>query len=696
MHNVLSDEKKDEPSTSTSTSASSPSGLTKRGAGKRVQLAKILAQPPSPPKEPEIIGEGLPLIQRLRLLKQKEDRERKQQEEREAMMQSLMPAPKPQSPPAAPEPAAAATAAPPPVPTPAPAPVKPVKRLAGAALLRSIVKTTAAVEAPPPASAPSKESTQPVTSAQKEPPKRESVSSVESGSLSSPPSSALVSRTLSPPLKSGALLIGEAAAIAASRATTEPISISAPPMPPKLSGQVSFSPPVSSGSMSPPVMDISTGRDRSASASSSFTRPPPRSAYIMMRPAALNFRQKTYGSVDDLSPEFSRLPFVKKLKILNERQKIAALLTSKTSSNILTRSTSEGSNENTTVTGSSSTEPQVEDTLHSVALGRRTQSNQEQLQGQSDEATEASAVPSSSSSRVTSKYDQSPPEREVTSDGSVGRGLSTMQAPSSRVATQLASTTSTSSSISVVHVSNTTKCLTKLVTDDASKTLSTTHSCTIPSRLSPTPTSLHVVGSGGGSSSKKRKKTKKMHAASSPTAEKKDDEGSSSSSSSSTPSPPELDSTETPERRNLKSILKRLAKSEDAGDAEGKVGGDVAMRMRDERKLMKAPTIEGYAARHRKFAKNVTFHRQAVTVVSPEDVVALASRTGTEISQTTESMQICRSEDKICDPDNDFSGGESGTGTQTEQLIPVGEHSCTPDVSTFKWHPLMRARFMHA
>lgn len=34
---------------------------------------------------------------------------------------------------------------------------------------------------------------------------------------------------------------------------------------------------------------------------------------------------KKYDSIDDLSPEYSGLPFVKKLKILNERQKLAAL-----------------------------------------------------------------------------------------------------------------------------------------------------------------------------------------------------------------------------------------------------------------------------------------------------------------------------------------------------------------------------------
>lgn len=36
-------------------------------------------------------------------------------------------------------------------------------------------------------------------------------------------------------------------------------------------------------------------------------------------------RTKQYESIDDLSPEYCGLPFVKKLKILNERQKLAEL-----------------------------------------------------------------------------------------------------------------------------------------------------------------------------------------------------------------------------------------------------------------------------------------------------------------------------------------------------------------------------------
>lgn len=43
------------------------------------------------------------------------------------------------------------------------------------------------------------------------------------------------------------------------------------------------------------------------------------------KPFKLMCEPKDYRSVDDLSPEYSGLPFVKKLKILNERQKLAEL-----------------------------------------------------------------------------------------------------------------------------------------------------------------------------------------------------------------------------------------------------------------------------------------------------------------------------------------------------------------------------------
>lgn len=62
------------------------------------------------------------------------------------------------------------------------------------------------------------------------------------------------------------------------------------------------------------------------SASESDTGRPPKLKTNKVRPINLQRSEpKKYKSVDDLSPEYSGLPFVKKLKILNERQKLAAL-----------------------------------------------------------------------------------------------------------------------------------------------------------------------------------------------------------------------------------------------------------------------------------------------------------------------------------------------------------------------------------
>lgn len=67
------------------------------------------------------------------------------------------------------------------------------------------------------------------------------------------------------------------------------------------------------------------------------------------------------------------------------------------------------------------------------------------------------------------------------------------------------------------------------------------------------------------------------------------------------------ESNETLERRTLKSILKKL--SEDVTPAES------PERSNELKRLIRAPTLEGYAARHSKFAKSVTFNRH--TLPSP-------------------------------------------------------------------------------
>lgn len=65
---------------------------------------------------------------------------------------------------------------------------------------------------------------------------------------------------------------------------------------------------------------VSDSELKSDTAESTFTK-----VKRKPRPFKLSSEPKDYRSVDDLSPEYSGLPFVKKLKILNERQKLAEL-----------------------------------------------------------------------------------------------------------------------------------------------------------------------------------------------------------------------------------------------------------------------------------------------------------------------------------------------------------------------------------
>jgi hypothetical protein len=73
-------------------------------------------------------------------------------------------------------------------------------------------------------------------------------------------------------------------------------------------------------------------------------------------------------------------------------------------------------------------------------------------------------------------------------------------------------------------------------------------------------------------------------------------------------SPPSPESNETQERRNLKSILKKLSSNSEDSDV---LKSSTTSRI-EFRKLMRAQTVEGYAARHSKFAKSVTFNRESL------------------------------------------------------------------------------------
>ncbi|XP_035701057.1 uncharacterized protein LOC110861989 isoform X3 [Folsomia candida] len=531
MHNVvLSDEK--EPSSPSTPTTSIPLSLKSvlSAATKRVQLprAPSISHPPPAPaavETQELIGAGLPLIQRLRLLRQKEEREKKQAEERDALLKMLIPSNLSISSP---------TSSPPNLQTTRAA-VETYQKASSAIPLESH-------QHPLPFSAQLR---------QGDHQQRGSVSSAEGpgSGYSSPASSSLpLLGTFSP--KSASLLIGEAAAAAVLKVTTAESSKST------ISTNPSSFPPV--WTASPPRGPLANMP--SSSSSSSQRRQEDNeedltedsslvSHYVAAgtdgeRPSGLRLRQqlsasKNYGSVDDLSPEFSRLPFIKKLKILNERQKIAELLMTKSANSVLTRSTSEGSNENPSVPGELLVGPDAELLLHSVHLGRRTQSHREgqQVGDNEDVSVQQSPLisPPLTSPHSKDEYATQPP-RPSTSD-----------------------TTSTHSA--------------------------------------------------------KRKRRKKPGSRNNNKGGKKPDgnEGSTEDSSS---SPPAEEDNETPERRNLKSILKKLAQFEDQEEGE---------EHEKEKELLKSQTILGYAARHRKYTKNVTFHRQGVTLRSPDELPTSSS-----------------------------------------------------------------------
>jgi hypothetical protein len=107
--------------------------------------------------------------------------------------------------------------------------------------------------------------------------------------------------------------------------STSPLQATSPTPSPFITSQMTSQPLSTSQpqvvlSTSPPLMSSPPQVTSPVLSSSGSERSP--------KPSLLSIRQDTkfYQSIDDLSPEYSGLPFVKKLKILNERQKLAALV----------------------------------------------------------------------------------------------------------------------------------------------------------------------------------------------------------------------------------------------------------------------------------------------------------------------------------------------------------------------------------
>ena len=115
--------------------------------------------------------------------------------------------------------------------------------------------------------------------------------------------------------------------------------------------------------------------------------------------------------------------------------------------------------------------------------------------------------------------------------------------------------------------------------------------------------------------------------------------------STTSPQDPTSPENETLERRNLKSILKKLSAGSRTGSSETSTTStpDRERVTAELRKLMRAPTIEGYAARHLKLSKSVTFNKY--TLQSPPSEQTLCN---TPVSD--EHLKIDGSQDQTSLP----------------------------------------------
>ncbi|KPJ07787.1 Cyclic nucleotide-gated cation channel alpha-3 [Papilio machaon] len=138
------------------------------------------------------------------------------------------------------------------------------------------------------------------------------------------------------------------------------------------------------------------------------------------------------------------------------------------------------------------------------------------------------------------------------------------------------------------------------------------------------------------------------------------------------------ESNETLERRTLKSILKKL--SEDVTPVQS------PERSNELRKLIRAPTIEGYAARHSKFAKSVTFHRH--TLPSPpasapsdidDEVFHMPDSRNSSVPKIspppTIEPDIVAPQNQLVRPDNTISSQEFD-----HNVLTLNEYSVPEDV----------------
>ena len=105
---------------------------------------------------------------------------------------------------------------------------------------------------------------------------------------------------------------------------------------------------------------------------------------------------------------------------------------------------------------------------------------------------------------------------------------------------------------------------------------------------------------------------------------------------------------ETLERRKLKSILKKLSAGSRAGSSETSATStpDREAATAELRKLMRAPTLEGYAARHSKLSKSVTFNKYTLQSPPGNEPMPVAPSAIASMAATSSTLSLSEQADE--------------------------------------------------
>lgn len=157
------------------------------------------------------------------------------------------------------------------------------------------------------------------------------------------------------------------------------------------------------------------------------------------------------------------------------------------------------------------------------------------------------------------------------------------------------------------------------------------------------------------------------------------------------------ESNETVERRHLKSILKKLSSTSITSNSDSSESQPIFSNSPAEmRKLMRAQTVEGYAARHSKFTKSVTFNRD--TVQSPPS--------GSNTPTTSPNFHFTKTASSLNGPTDDRTRTLRYTDAQhfsqhhsvvsPGETVNVGQRLCCVDTSTTQTSTLQSTPVLNA